>query len=97
MRGDGILTDDGLEWINSNTNEFLTQNPVYLKHKSEKKKIKLSKLERRSEKVTVNELPDEVGKSVKNYPQQFGGVFKKIFLKHVFGRFKSARVERKQH
>lgn len=31
LRGDGILTSEGLDWINSETNELLKQNPIYLK------------------------------------------------------------------
>lgn len=32
LRGDGILTSEGLDWVNSETNELLKQNPIYLKY-----------------------------------------------------------------
>ncbi len=56
-----MLTSEGKEWIQADSNEIYTQNPLYLKHLSDENKIRISKHKKLREKEEVAILPDQVG------------------------------------
>lgn len=59
-RGNGILTKEEAQWINSGPNESFVQNPIYVKYQSERQKIDEFKILKEKEKESVFDLPDTV-------------------------------------
>lgn len=59
-RGNGILTKEEIQWMNSNPNESLVHNPIYAKYQFEKEKIDVSKVLKEKEKESVFDLPENV-------------------------------------
>jgi hypothetical protein len=60
LRGQGILTKKEEKWINSDTNDFLVNNPIYDKYKTESNAVTLKEQKKNSEQNDVIILPDTV-------------------------------------
>lgn len=59
-RGNGILTKEEIQWMNSSPNESQVQNPIYDKYMFEREKVDMSKVIKEKEEESVFDLPENV-------------------------------------